>query len=214
MTQLQVSPEYIVKITARKTTVTTNSQAASAKITAAFTPLMPGFVERTAKLAKMDGSRRKRLVEFLNLVSDVREVASPYVPCAKGCSACCYQRVTMSSTEAELIEYRTGHKATRVMPGTPMKPIEAFGAETPCTFLDGNGECSIYEARPYMCRNFVTLDVDSLLCQPENIRLAASKHPAATGVPMLAGGPLDALYRQIVKADAQADIRAFFPPVS
>ncbi|WP_454669197.1 YkgJ family cysteine cluster protein [Achromobacter kerstersii] len=210
----QVSPEYIVKITARKTTVKANWQAADAAIAAAFSPLLSRFNERATKITQMSGSRKKQLAEFLNLVSDVREVASPHIPCTRGCSACCYQRVTMSSTEAELINYKTGHKAARIIAGTSMKPIGEFGAQTPCTFLASNGECSIYEARPYMCRNFVTLDIDSLLCQPENVRLAALKHPAATAVPMLAGGPLDALYLQIVKSDAQADIRTFFPPVA
>lgn len=62
-----------------------------------------------------------------------------------------------------------------------------------------------------MCRSFITVDVDSLLCQPENIQLEAEKHPAATWLPLLGGGHLDTLYRQIVRADALADIRAFFP---
>lgn len=214
MAPSHVSPEYIVKISARKMTVKATASEASAAIAAAFSPLQSHFSKRATEIAQISGSRKKKLAEFLNLVSDVRNVASPYIPCSKGCSACCYQRVLISSTEAELIKQKTGHKVSLVMPGSPVKPVEEFGVQTPCTFLAGNGECSIYEARPYMCRNFVTLDADNLLCQPENIELAALKHPAATGVPMLSGGPLDVLYRQIVKEDAQADIRTFFPSVA
>jgi len=207
---LQVDPLYIAQVSARKETVAQNGSASAALINQAFAQFQAGFEKRTAEIANMSGSRKKQIAVFLELVSDVRAVAEPFVPCAKGCSACCYQRVTISTLEAEYIAFNTGRAAKRVMPGAPMKPIEAFGRGTPCTFLDGNGECSIYDSRPYMCRNYVTLDIDNLLCQTENIQLTAERHPASTGVPILGEGPLGILYRRIIKADAINDIRVFF----
>ena len=38
-----------------------------------------------------------------------------------------------------LIEFRTGYKAARIMPGMPMKPIGSSGSRIPCTFLSAEG---------------------------------------------------------------------------
>lgn len=205
------NPQYIAQVMQRKSTVSQNSAASWKKIASAFEPLQAQFEKRKIAISGMSGSRKKQLAAFLEFASDVRSVADPFVPCIKGCNACCYQRVTISTLEAEYIGYKTGIRPRRVMPGAPVKPIGAFGKGTPCTFLSSSGECSIYDARPYTCRNYVTLDVDSLLCQADNIQLAAEKNPAATNVPMLAPGPLGSLYQEIVKADAINDIRTFFP---
>lgn len=207
----RVNPIYIAQVEARKSTVAANAQARFAAIKAALDPLTPDFDKRLAAIATMPGSRKKKMAAFLELVSDMRKVASPFIACKKGCSACCYQRVVISTLEADLISAKTGRMAKIVITGAPVKPEEEFGKSTPCSFLDSHGECSIYEYRPYMCRNFVTLDVDNLLCQPENIELAAEKHPATTGIPLLTPGPLGVLYGQITKGDALNDIRAFFP---
>ena len=40
----------------------------------------------------------------------------------------------------------------------------AFGYDTPCPFLI-EGECSVYEHRPFACRKHHSLDVDALFCR-------------------------------------------------
>ncbi|MFM0610217.1 hypothetical protein PQR05_37575 [Paraburkholderia sediminicola] len=99
---------------------------------------------------------------------------------------------------------------TRVLTRAKRGSIGEFSRHTPCTFLV-NGCCSVYEARSFVCRNQLALDVDALLCQPENIELMAHKHPLATDVPMMTGGPMTEVYRDLVAQDVLADIRAFFP---
>lgn len=206
-----VDPAYIAKVTTRKAMVQANAEQTVNAISNVFAPLQPDFAARTESIANMEGSRKKQLAAFFELVSDVRAVAASHLPCAKGCSSCCYQRVTITALEADHIRQKTGFIPERILPGASMKPIEAFGPHTPCTFLTDAGDCSIYEARPFVCRNYATLDVDNPLCQLENMQLTAEKHPAATNVPLLTGGPLATLYQRIAKHDVQNDIRAFFP---
>ena len=212
MLEPRVDAQYIAAVMERKQSVDENARVTFEKISIDIQQKDAEFERRENEISRMGGSRKKRLTAFLALVSDVRAVAAPHVPCKKGCSACCYQQVEISVLEAEHIEAKTGNKAKRVMPGTSSPGIYAFGSDTPCTFLGADGVCFIYEARPFACRDFVTIDVDSLLCRPENIRLTAERHPAATGVPFLESDSLNALYWEIVGADTCADIRTFFPP--
>lgn len=62
--------------------------------------------------------------------------------CRRGCSSCCVDDLTVFEIEAERI--RRSH-AELLEDATP----HARGA---CAFLDGEGACRIYEARPYVCR--------------------------------------------------------------
>jgi hypothetical protein len=61
--------------------------------------------------------------------------------CARGCSGCCVDGLTVFEVEAAAIVRR--HPA--VLADEP----HAAGA---CAFLDGDGSCRIYDARPYVCR--------------------------------------------------------------
>jgi hypothetical protein len=61
--------------------------------------------------------------------------------CRRGCAACCLDELTVTSVEAERIR----RDAPEVLEQEPHAP----GA---CAFLDEQGACRIYEARPYVCR--------------------------------------------------------------
>lgn len=153
-------------------------------------------------------SIRTKMKSLQELMSLVRSVVTRHTPCQKGCHSCCHQRVLISQTEANYIAQATGRTA-KVLPKTHVTPhIAMYGAKTPCCFLV-DGACAIYEVRPVACRNFLNLDIDSLLCSTENQALNQVE------VPMLAMPPsIEQAYRQISGRghDVTADIRDFFPP--
>ena len=62
--------------------------------------------------------------------------------CARGCSGCCVDGLTVFEVEADRI--RAG-AADLLATGTPHPP----GA---CAFLGSEGECRVYAVRPYVCR--------------------------------------------------------------
>jgi len=69
-----------------------------------------------------------------------REHAARLV-CARGCSACCVDDLTVFAVEARRIE----REFPAVLAEAPHPP----GA---CAFLDAEGACRVYAARPYVCR--------------------------------------------------------------
>lgn len=62
--------------------------------------------------------------------------------CARGCSGCCVDDLTVFEVEAERI--RRG-AAALLASGTPHPPGR-------CAFLGSEGECRVYALRPYVCR--------------------------------------------------------------
>jgi Fe-S-cluster containining protein len=62
--------------------------------------------------------------------------------CARGCSSCCVDDITVFTVEAALIRH---HHRRLLEEGEPHAP----GA---CAFLDEEGACRIYPERPYVCR--------------------------------------------------------------
>lgn len=86
-------------------------------------------------------------VERLHAVVD--ELAAPLaavhegaLACRAGCAGCCADDLTVFEIEAAVIERRHG---ALLEAGAP----HAAGA---CAFLDGEGRCRVYDARPYVCR--------------------------------------------------------------
>lgn len=65
--------------------------------------------------------------------------------CGVGCHSCCLPGLTVNPLEAEAIRrYLDAHPEKRSAP--------SFGKNR-CRFLGANGACSIYEARPLVCRS-------------------------------------------------------------
>tara|TARA_B100000809_G_C14889514_1_gene442150 strand:- start:162 stop:605 length:444 start_codon:yes stop_codon:yes gene_type:complete len=117
--------------------------------------------------------------------------------CSKGCSACCYQQIEVTSFEKEIVKMEIENLAddfkkdvTKDLntwlayfddntPNRPLKGPEVFttfnikaaGNSLKCPMLQNN-ECSIYEMRPATCRvHFVTENVD--LCTSDRLRMSA-----------------------------------------
>ena len=91
------------------------------EILAAVTDLHAEVDRRTAPLARRHGARLR---------------------CARGCTACCQDDLTVLEVEAHRIRAHAGDRLAGLAPHPP-------GA---CAFLDPDGACRIYPARPYVCR--------------------------------------------------------------
>lgn len=84
-------------------------------------------------------------VEDLHAEVDHRAaaVASQFeLTCKRGCSACCVDGLTVFQVEAERIRRSASSLLSSAEPHPPGR----------CAFLGSEGECRIYEARPYVCR--------------------------------------------------------------
>lgn len=71
------------------------------------------------------------------------KIHSERLQCRRGCSACCLDDLTVTRIEAERI--RRAHPDL-LRYGEP----HSVGG---CAFLDEQGECRVYEDRPYVCRS-------------------------------------------------------------
>ena len=86
--------------------------------------------------------------------------------CARGCAHCCHGAVPISAAEARFIGEQIGVEPSDVA-NSPPRSKQSFSPETPCFFLK-NGECSIYESRPLLCRTHFNFDRDNYWCRYEN----------------------------------------------
>lgn len=85
-----------------------------------------------------------------NYHRDVNEALKPLnwqhesqLQCKEGCSDCCQDEITVFEVEAVVI---TEHYSDLLESGSPH-------AKGKCAFLGSQGECRIYEHRPYVCRS-------------------------------------------------------------
>lgn len=95
------------------------------------------FFEHRAALLKIDEA-----------VAKAAAVAGDALACRRGCASCCVDGLTVLPVEAGFIE------ASGL--GPPARPAAVPGGGAPgggaCAFLDDEGACSIYAARPVLCR--------------------------------------------------------------
>ena len=74
--------------------------------------------------------------------ADVAALHGERLKCKRGCAECCVDGLTVFEVEAERIRREHPELLAQGMP-------RAAGA---CAFLDEEGACRIYAARPYVCR--------------------------------------------------------------
>lgn len=155
-------------------------------------------------------SHRIKIYRIQTIMSEFRENPAAHTACKKGCSNCCHMQVHLSQTEANAIGDRIGRRPIQLNSEHKMQDVNAYGRETPCTFLI-DGACSIYENRPFICRDYVNSDRDNLLCSFENWDLLKANDPRYAVFPRPDTQFLTEAYINICRADVFGDIRDFFP---
>jgi len=151
-----------------------------------------------AEITAVQGSALKKLRALHQASEALSDAISPFVACRRGCDACCHYNVHLYPLEAEFIEKRTGLKRSR-----EKNPPQDFTG-LPCVFLR-NGECSIYDVRPMVCRKHVALTNTAYWCVPER--------SASIRLPMANFSQLNAAFAHIIEKDGRhqlADIRQMF----
>lgn len=115
------------------------------------------FVEQLRKAAVSPLRKLEMLYELMDKLGGVMQ---KYTPCRKGCSACCHYPVSVSEIEVQYIEKHAKRRRNRYQVGH----TDFWGR--PCPFLSG-GMCSIYNARPFVCRRHHALTPTAYWCQTE-----------------------------------------------
>jgi Fe-S-cluster containining protein len=120
--------------------------------------------------------------------------------CQKGCASCCTQNVTITALEGEVVlnyiiaegreEWLMDRLQGELSPQRPQQTLNSFARScmagentetpdqtsfSPCPFLDQNC-CSIYPARPFNCRCFLSLHS----CSPDRPALISEEYLAAS----------------------------------
>lgn len=83
-----------------------------------------------------------------------KKAIAPGAVCKKGCSWCCRVPVDVSAIEVQYIHDKTGINCNELEKGLDWSREPD---KTKCPFLK-NDCCSIYEARPFNCRVFASMD--------------------------------------------------------
>jgi Fe-S-cluster containining protein len=172
-------------------------------------PLIPNANRRMTELLRSQRNAAHCIPEFWRVVDELMRATNGGVACKRGCSHCCHIAALITQDEADVIGKRIGRKARRIEPPgrTSAKGFDS-GYHNPCTFLV-DGECSIYENRPLVCRTQYSLDVDALLCE-----LGPGESPP---VPYLNPHMFNMAFLQMLGVPdvipVLGDIRDFFPKV-
>ncbi|WP_446731553.1 YkgJ family cysteine cluster protein [Pseudomonas sp. OTU5201] len=151
-----------------------------------------------SRLAQAKLSPLKKLEAVYELLDELGSYVAPSSPCRKGCSSCCHYAVTVSEVEVQFIEAHTRHK--RLKQALPKRDYHGDA----CPFLKNNA-CSIYLARPFVCRRFHSLAPTAEWCEPE--------HSFAGDFPHLRSSELDAAFDALRRDSPVQDIRQVFRPL-
>ncbi len=152
-----------------------------------LTALLEEIISGRDALAKLTGF--KLLQDIYNIYGQMHNFFSRFYSCGKGCAHCCCLYITVSRLEADFVK----HYVTSSLSEDVQKELysnylerkkrypandhehkgqeallslatEYFNKKIPCIFLSGNGECLVYEARPFSCRGLVATS------DPENCK--------------------------------------------
>lgn len=153
--------------------------------------------EIAERLAQAKISPLKKLEAIYEMLGELGTYVAPASPCRKGCSSCCHFGVTVSEVEIQYIEANTKHRRLK-----QMHPKADFHGQA-CPFLQ-EGVCSIYKARPFVCRRFHSLAPTAEWCEPGKA--------FAGNFPQLKSSELDKAFDSIRGGSPVLDIRQVFAP--
>ncbi len=104
-------------------------------------------------------SPAKKLESLYQMMEEMYRHVDGFTPCKKKCAACCHYGVTVSEVEIQHIERVAKKKRLKAR-----RPGQSFHGQ-PCVFLKDDS-CTIYAARPYVCRRHIALTKTAHWCDP------------------------------------------------
>ncbi len=108
------------------------------------------------KFQRHKGSPLRKLGLLFDFMDVLYGAVGPFLACKRGCSYCCHYEIALTEVEIAFIEEKTGYRRR-----TTAGPVPIYGQS--CPFLK-NDACSIYAARPFVCRKHVVLTRTSHWC--------------------------------------------------
>ncbi|ABD72024.1 protein of unknown function UPF0153 (plasmid) [Rhodoferax ferrireducens T118] len=206
-----INPEVLRHLADRKEN--NDWHARHQRIDAAMTPEWKAKMDQGLRGVMVEASsKRSKLAKLYSLLDMTNELKAPEAACKEGCDYCCHMQVEIAGIEAKRIAEFTGRKAVELRQGRHTTPAHQLGKqETPCPFLT-NKRCTIYEIRPFVCRDLLVLDKDAMACSFENMSLSLGDDPQSLPVPQISARPVGHAFAALTYGtDAFADIRQFFP---
>jgi len=163
--------------------------------------------ELPKRISNMNTRASVKLRQINVAADEVFRHAEGRAACARGCAHCCHVALPITSAEARFIGEQIGIQPKDVV-NSPRRSKQSFSTGTPCPFLK-NGECSIYESRPLLCRTHFNFDRDNYWCRYENWDAPGASIPKPV-IPQLQDACRIAVGQR--PADSVvADIRDYFP---
>ncbi|OMG56602.1 hypothetical protein BJN45_03025 [Azonexus hydrophilus] len=118
-----------------------------------------------ALIANENSSYKAKSAKLIGVADQFVEAVAPYAACRRGCDQCCHMSTPIFQHEAQRLAAASGRKIS-VVPYRPHKEVLDKGLKfygSPCPFLD-QGQCSVYEVRPMICRVHHSLNSNSSEC--------------------------------------------------
>jgi hypothetical protein len=120
--------------------------------------------ERTVDKVLEVAGNAVRLAESASFRVRLNVGEPPDLACRPGCAACCRASVTVTPVEAIRLARHPNAAAARerlvagVAAGAGQSWMERSRSGRMCAFLDGEGRCTVYDARPLTCRAWTSTD--------------------------------------------------------
>ena len=112
------------------------------------------------RISNHKGNAFTKLKAVYELMDELYSFTSKFTPCKKGCNSCCHYPISISELEIDYIE--SSSQLKRLNPPRPKSDFHG----NPCPFLT-DGACSIYQIRPFVCRQHIALTKTSTWCDPD-----------------------------------------------
>lgn len=84
--------------------------------------------------------------------TEIQAAAGPAMRCGAGCHSCCLPGLSVNDVEAEHLRSYVAARPALAEKLTALAAADPHGG-TRCALLDASGRCSVYEARPVVCRS-------------------------------------------------------------
>jgi Fe-S-cluster containining protein len=167
-----------------------------------------GLQDAARRVINQNASRKSKRQKMIALIDEAGAALAPFTPCKKGCSSCCYIPALVFEYEAQVIALDTG----RVMQSVARRDPRNVKAETDkytgvaCPFLI-NDLCSIYDIRPFACRQHHSMDDTAEQCSLD-IPSEQSNVPKHAGIAAIESC---FVYLGMSESAVIGDLREFFP---